>query len=254
MGFLQWLLGREISPRSKTDDKHQDKPTTERMIIPLLIYPRDIASQSAGELTMIGADRYFLSAPIEVPRGQVQSALVTAKTWLDVMLGIDIPWAPLREIASNFSVVEWRSAGIGLLEREVREASMPWTDDFIYLAFVRSMGGYAGGIKYERGRAGHAMVGDVCLESICHYPEPNATSALLGEGWPSSSRSAQGQTAAFLHETLHGFDLPHPDGWPVGEQPRWEETIMGYWWDIPDFSTGRGLTPREVHRASKWLI
>jgi hypothetical protein len=61
-----------------------------------------------------------------------------------------------------------------------------------------------------------------------------------------------GQTGAFIHEALHGLDLPHPDGWPDGNQLRWEETLMGHWWNMPDFVNTRGLTPREVERVLRW--
>ena len=105
------------------------------------------------------------------------------------------------------------------------------------------MGGYAGGIGYQDGNAGYAMVGDVCLEAICQYLEPTSGSVLLGgDGWPANSYSTIGQTGAFIHEALHGLGLPHPDGWPEGDQPQWDETLMGNWWNMPNFSDTKGLT------------
>ena len=116
------------------------------------------------------------------------------------------------------------------------------------------MGGYAGGIKYQNGDAGYAMVGDICLEAICGYPPPTAGSALLGDnGWPANSYSLIGQTGAFIHEALHGLDLPHPDGWPEGDQPGWDETLMGHWWNIPNFTGTNGLTQREIEKVLGWM-
>ena len=155
-------------------------------------------------------------------------------------------------INSQRSLPEWRSGQIGLIKGEVEGVGLPWTDDYIYLAFVRGMGGYAGGIRYENGTAGYAMVGDVCLEAICEYPEPTAGSVLL-QGWPANASGPTGQMGAFIHEALHGLDLPHPDGWPEGDRPGSDETLMGNWWNMPDFTNTSGLTQREIDRVLRWL-
>ena len=119
---------------------------------------------------------------------------------------------------------------------------LSWTEDAVYLAFVRGMGGYAGGIGYQGGNAGYAMVGDICLEAICEYPEPTSGSVLLGgDGWPDNSYGLIGQTGAFIHEALHGFGLPHPECWPEGNQPQSDETLMGNWWNMPNFTNTKGL-------------
>ena len=114
------------------------------------------------------------------------------------------------------------------------------------------MGGYAGGIRYESGEAGYAMVGDICLEAICEYHEPTAGSTLL-QGWPPNAYARADQTGAFIHEALHGLDLPHPDGWPEDDLPGWGETLMGRWWNMPSFTGTQGLTQREVDRVLLWL-
>ena len=228
-------------------------PKMTRSLVPLLIYPKGIEQEPVGEEVRVGEALYFLSWPVELPRERVEAAIDSAKSWLDDVLGTELPWAPLERLDSKFTLSQWRSSGIELLKREIKDRSMPWYRDQVYLAFVRGMGGYAGGTRYQESTAGYAMVGDVCLEAICGLPEPNAASALLGEAWSDTSRSAQGQTAAFIHETLHGLDLPHPDGWPADEQPAWGETIMGYWWNMPNFLGTRGLTEREIQRALRWL-
>ena len=130
---------------------------------------------------------------------------------------------------------------------------MPWTEAYIYLAFVRGMGGYAGGIGYQGGNAGYGMVGDICLEAICEYPEPTSGSVLLCEdGWPTNSYGLCGQTGAFIHEALHGLGLHHPDGSPAENQPQWDETLMGSWWNMPNFTNTKGLTQMEIDRVLEW--
>ena len=143
---------------------------------------------------------------------------------------------------------------IKMIRELVAILDLPWSDDYVYLFFVRGMGGYAGGIPYEPGEPGYAMVGDVCLEALCDYPEPNAGSVLLGENdWPANSYAQTGQTGAFIHEALHGLDLPHPDGWPDGFQPEWDRTIMGNWWSMPNFERSKGLTEIEVEKVMFWV-
>jgi hypothetical protein len=168
-------------------------------------------------------------------------------------LGTPIRWNPVMLINSQYSLSEWRSRKIYLIKDEVEQLGLPWTDDYVYLAFVRGMGGYAGGIHYENGISGYSMVGDICLEAICEYPEPTVGSALLGDnGWPANSYSLTGQTGAFIHEALHGLELPHPDGWPEGSQPGWDETLMGHWWNMPNFTNTKGLTQMEVEKVLQW--
>lgn len=61
-----------------------------------------------------------------------------------------------------------------------------------------------------------------------------------------------GQTGAFIHEALHGLDLPHPDGWPEEARPDWDATLMGSWWNMPDFGDSGGLTQVEIERVLLW--
>ena len=184
----------------------------------------------------------------------MDEAIREAEEWLATALSRRIPWNPVTRIDSERTLSEWRSGQIGLIRDEVEELGLPWTDDYIYLAFVRGMGGYAGGIRYESGEAGYAMVGDICLEAICEYHEPTAGSTLL-QGWlpPPNAYARAGQTGAFIHEALHGLDLPHPDGWPEDDLPGWGETLMGRWWNMPSFTGTQGLTQREVDRVLLWL-
>ena len=59
---------------------------------------------------------------------------------------------------------------------------------------------------------------------------------------------------AFIHEALHGLDLPHPDGWREPDRPGWEETLMGYWWNMPNFEGTSGLTRMEIDRVLRWTL
>ena len=251
--FLGWLLslfgffrrGKDGSPEPVAPPK---------TIVALLVFPRMAEDAQLDRVTEAGSDKYYISSPWELDSGKVDEAISVAEDWLADVLGTRIGWNAVRTINSKRTLTEWRTEQIGLIRGEVELLGMPWTDDYIYLAFVRGMGGYAGGIRYEGGKAGFAMVGDVCLEALCGYPEPTAGSVLLGNnGWLANSYSLIGQTGAFVHEALHGLDLPHPDGWPEGSRPDWDETLMGHWWNMPNFTNTKGLTAMEIERVLRWV-
>jgi len=224
------------------------------MIVPLLIYPQIPANPPLNQVTLAGSDRFYTSTPWRLDETEIRAAVDFAETWLSAAAGTKIPWDALRVVESTHTLEEWRDRRIGLMKSEVAALNLPWRQDHVYLAFVRGMGGYAGGIKYEHDAAGHSMVGDICLEALAGLPEPNAGSQLLGaNAWPAHSYSAEGQRGAFIHEALHGMDLPHPDGWPQGQQPDWDATIMGHWWNMPNYKGTPGLTPIEIQRVEKWL-
>lgn len=224
------------------------------MIVPLLIYPQIPSDPPLDQVTSVGSDHFYTSAPWRLDEATIRAVIDFAETWLSTAVGTKIPWDTLRVVESTHTLDEWRDRRIGLLRSEVATLDLPWRRDRVYLAFVRGMGGYAGGIKYERNAAGHSMVGDICLEALAGLPEPNAGSQLLGaNGRPAHSYGLEGQRGAFIHEALHGVDLPHPDGWPQGEQPDWDATIMGHWWNMPNYKGTAGLTPIEIQRVQKWL-
>ena len=203
-----------------------------------------------GETVQVGNERYFVSSPWMVDGDKVNQAIVQAEHWMAEALGVRISWEGTRTIDSQHSLEEWRSRGTQLIKEEVELQGQPWTDDNVYLAFVRGVGGRTGGISYHDGNAGCVMVGDICLEAICEYPEPTAGSVLLDQ--PSrrpAAHSLTGQTGALIHCALHGLGLPHPDEWPDGDQPGADETIMGNWWNMPNFHNTKGLTQREIDKV-----
>ena len=255
--FLRWLLQLFSFGRRGNDQQAVPQPQTAptpKSIVPLLIFPALADDAEFGSVIEIDGDNYYVSSPWEVDSSKVHQAITAAEDWLTGALGARIRWNPLRLINSQYSLSEWRTRTIYLIKDEVEHLGLPWTDDYVYLAFVRGMGGYAGGIHYDNGVAGYSMVGDICLEAICEYPEPTAGSALLGDnGWPANSYSLTGQTGAFIHEALHGLVLPHPDGWPEENRPEWEETLMGHWWNMPNFENTNGLTQMEVERVMQWM-
>ena len=230
-----------------------DRITTSRpskTIVTLLIYPKIDDTMKFGEATQVGDDTYFVSSPWLVSGDKVNEAIVNAEHWISEALGVSIAWEGTRTIDSHRSLSEWRSQGIHLIKEEVDLQGQPWTDDLVYLAFVRGMGGYAGGFSYQDGNSGYAMVGDICLEAICEYPEPTAGSVLLEQPpWQPHAYSVIGQTGALIHEALHGLGLPHPNEWPDGDQPGEDETIMGHWWNMPNFSNTNGLTQKEIDKV-----
>ena len=209
----------ELEP--EPDPEPEPKPAPPRKsIVPLLIYPSESGDTLLDETTEAPAGNYYISSPLELPITPINDAIGAAEDWLADVLGTRIVWTQVRIINSERSLSDWRSRNISLIRDETDILGLPWTDDYIYLAFVRGMGGYAGGIRYRDGSAGYAMVGDVCLQAICNYGTPTAGSVLLGErGWPPNAYSVIGQTGAFIHEALHGLDLPHPDGWPEEQRP-----------------------------------
>ncbi len=228
-------------------------PAVNRNIVVLLIYPKDLDREPVGTNVHAGDDTYHLSWPVRIPEQQLFNAVSTGKAWLNEVLGVDLQWYAIERLESLAPLSEWREHGIAVLKREIEERCKPASREYIYLGFVRGMGGYAGGIGYSESAPGFAMLGDICLEALCSYPLPNSASALLDESWPDSARSSVGQTAAFLHELLHGLGLHHPDAWPASQRPNWSDTIMGYWWNMPRFARTKGLTGREIERVLQWL-
>jgi hypothetical protein len=96
-----------------------------------------------------------VSSPWEVPEAPINEAIRAAENWLAEALGQRIKWNRVRVIDSQRSLSEWRAGQIGLIKEEVERLGWPWNDDYVYLAFVRGMGGYAGGIRY--GTASRAL-------------------------------------------------------------------------------------------------
>lgn len=201
-------------------------------------------------------DRYYVSRPWEVDEGEIEKALIFARDWLADVLGHTIEWNEARTITSRWSLEQWRMHGLGLLRGDVEALGFEWKKEFIYLGFVRGMGGYAGGLHYEDDSAGFAMVGDACIEAICRRTIPTAGSVLLGDinGWQANTYSQIGQTGSFIHEALHGLFLRHPNKWPPEVvPPGWDETLMGNWWNMPNFGTTRGLTRMEINKVLQWV-
>ncbi len=176
--FIRWLLG--LLPWGRGQRERRQLAVTSKTINTLLIYPKRSDDVVFNETTLFGNDRYFLAAPWTVDGDKVTQSVRFAEDWLAEALGTRIPWQPVLTISSQRSVSEWRSGKIYLIKDEVELLGLPWTEDYIYLAFVRGMGGYAGGICYKDGNAGYAIFGDICLEAICQYPEPTSGSVLLG--------------------------------------------------------------------------
>ncbi len=228
-------------------------PSFNRNIVVLLVYPEDLDKEPIGTTVHVGDDKYHFSWPVRVPEPRLYESVSDARVWLNEILGVDLRWYAVERLESRAPVSEWRKEGIATLKREIEERGKPMSRDHVYLAFVRGMGGYAGGIGYSESGPGFAMLGDICLEALCSYPLPNSASALLDESWPDNARTRVGQTAAFLHELLHGLGLHHPDAWPPSQRPNWSDTIMGYWWNMPRFARTKGLTGREIERVLQWL-
>ena len=251
--FFRWLLGL-LRFGKLGGGRSSPSGSPSRAIVPLLIYPRVDNGLVLNEADQVGDESYYVSEPWLLDTDKVKQTIVFADQWLTQALGTRIPWVSLLTVHSHHSLADWRTKKISLIKEEVERHGLPWTEDRVYLAFVRGMGAYAGGYGYGDSTPGYAMVGDVCLEAICEFSNPNAGSTLLGaNGWPANSYGAPGQTGAFTHEALHGLGLPHPDQWEEGNQPGWDETLMGNWWNMPNFQSTSGLTQREIDKVLEWL-
>ena len=255
-------LLRRLLRRASFGPLPRDRPTSidsgaykkPKTIVTLLVYPRIEDGMIFGETAQVGTDRYFVSSPWTVDGDKVNQAIVNAEHWMAEALGVRISWEGTRTIDSHHSLEEWRSRGIQLIKEEVELQGQPWTDDNVYLAFVRGMSGRTGGAAGRDGSAGCAMVGDVCLEAICEYPEPTAGSILLEQPlWHPDAYSLTGQTGALIHAALHGLGLSHPDEWPDVDRPGVDETIMGNWWNMPNFHNTKGLTQREIDKVMEGI-
>lgn len=195
--FIRWLLGLfgfrgtpSDSPVLPMTDDAPPEATVRppKTIVPLLIFPRPAGQLTPNETIQVGDDTYYVASPWEVDTEKVDEAIREAEEWLATALSRRIPWNPVTRIDSERTLSEWRSGQIGLIRDEVEELGLPWTDDYIYLAFVRGMGGYAGGIRYESGGAGYAMVGDICLEAIASTPSPPPAPRCSRDGPPTPTR------------------------------------------------------------------
>ena len=246
----RFFIGRGSDHPAAPDPSIRPIPapvSSSKTIVPLLVLPRLPGGFQFDFVEEVGEDRYYTSSPWEPDVEALRAAIVTAESWLGTAVGTPIPWEPLRQVNSERSLAEWRTEGVHAVRAEVERLLLRWTEDYVYLAFVRGLGGYAGGIGFRPGEAGFAVVGDICIEAVCGYAEPTSGSVLLGSGpWPASAWSAAGQTGAFVHEALHGFGLPHPDGWRADRQPAPDRTIMNDWWRFPTYERSDGLTNIEL--------
>ncbi len=249
LGFLDSVLNR----LRRTPPPHPVLPVVDRNIVILIVYPADLDREPIGVPIPLRKDTYFITWPLRAPNDRLLPAIYDARAWLNGVLGVNLSWYALERLESRTPIAQWREQGISALKRELRDRGKPLTREYVYLALVRGMGGYAGGLSYTQSDAGFAMLGDICIEALCSYSTPNAASALLDDSWPDNARSRNGQTAALLHELLHALGLSHPDSWPVVQRPNWSDTIMGYWWNMPRFARTKGLTGREIERVLKWL-
>ena len=246
----RFLFGRGANHPAAPDPSIRPIPAPARSsksVVPLLVLPRLPDDFQLDAVQERGEDRYYTSSPWEPDTEALRAAIDSAEGWLETAVGTPIKWEPLRQVSSERSVAEWRELGVEAVRAEVERLLLRWSDDYIYLAFVRGLGGYAGGIGFQPGAPGYAVVGDICIEAVCGYTEPTAGSVLLGGGpWPSTAWSASGQTGAFVHEALHGFGLPHPDGWRADRRPAPDRTIMNDWWRFPTYARSNGLTNIEM--------
>ena len=223
-----------------------------KSIVPLLVMPRRPDGFELDIVQPDGEDRYYTSSPWEPDLEALQSAIITAEEWLETAVGTPVEWDPIQQVDSERTVAEWREQGVHAVRAEVEQLSLRWSDDFVYLAFVRGLGGYAGGIGFTPDQAGFAVVGDICIEAVCGYAIRTAGSVLLGNGSsPASAWSASGQTGAFVHEALHGLGLPDLDGWPEEGRPPTDATIMSDWWTFPNYAGTDGLTNIELEKVRR---
>ena len=94
--------------------------------------------------------------------------------------------------------------------------------------FCKGAGGFAGGAQWHRDNGGGmCLLGDWCLDSMA---------GRVPLEWWDWWTGVDKQVSAAWHETGHTLGLPHPDALnPVTGQQDYPYTIMGSWWDWPNF-------------------
>jgi len=96
------------------------------------------------------------------------------------------------------------------------------------IIFCKGAGGFAGGAQwYPNAGGGMCMLGDWCLDSLAERVPTQ-----WWDWWTGKDR----QTGAAIHEFGHTIGLPHPDAVnPSSGQQDYPYTVMGAWWDWPNF-------------------
>lgn len=113
------------------------------------------------------------------------------------------------------------------------------------ITFCKGAGGFAGGAQwFSSSGGGMCILGDWCLDSLAERVPQSDWS-----WWTGKDK----QTAAAGHEMGHCIGLPHPDTLnPVTKQEDWAYTLMGWWWDWPDYPTNPADSSWPLHGLHAW--
>ncbi len=119
------------------------------------------------------------------------------------------------------------------------------TDPHMVVIFCKGAGGFAGGAQwFGSAGGGMCMLGDFALDSFSERVPPE---------WVTWWTGVDRQTGATAHEMGHTLGLPHPDiANPDSGQEDWEYTVMGAWWNWPDFATNPADPLWPLHGLHGW--
>ena len=188
---------------------------------------------------MQNGDEYHLSMPIKIPKRSIQKAVDSIENWIKEK-GIKGIKFSVQEIDSVFLLSEYRKNIGNVLDLKIRK-------DVIDIYLIRGMGGFAG----TKRAGGWAALGDVCLEALAEYSEPNAASVLM-RAWSGEEGRAYkrgGQRGALAHEIMHTLSLPHVEDWSEENRPDPNKTVMANWPAFPNV----GLSPQEVENVNFFI-
>ena len=115
-----------------------------KTVVPILVLPQVPDDFQLDTKQEQGGDRYYTSSPWQPDMDALNAAIITAESWLESVVGTKIPWEPIRQVQSERTVAEWREGGVYLVQAEVERLLLRWSDDYVYLAFVRGLGGLCG--------------------------------------------------------------------------------------------------------------
>lgn len=211
-----------------------------REVVPVLFVP-DPASYPEGYAPT--------TVKIEEDIANIDIAMTKIRTWYADSLGLD------ESLDIRPTVLLEASGGLGDYEIEWVDPELRYTSGIVLgdtwgtvlsevsaegfdpgtsfqprmiVIFCKGAGGFAGGAQsFSQTGGGMCMLGDFALDSLADR---------VPEEWVTWWTGVEKQTGAIAHEMGHTLGLPHPDIVnPVSGREDWEYSVMGAWWNWPDY-------------------
>jgi len=157
--------------------------------------------------------------PWELDSDKVDEAIRMAEDWLADVLGTRIGWNWVRTINSQRTLAEWRTEQVGLIQQEVELLGMPWSDEYIYLAFVRGMGGIRRRHPVQRRQSRFCYGGRRLPRSSMQLPHTHGRLGVTGRQWVGPQLLQHDRPDWGLHPRGPARPRPAPSGWMAGGEP-----------------------------------